>query len=159
MVYSNGYVEGFVFFQRFSCLHDARLENPDLFTMGMGMVYDDRNGLLIFLLRCCRRKKGYRLKIAFPTLGCPDWSWGETVAAAKDLGYDGLELRAVERELYWATHAHRHSGFRRLGTPRLLNQIGFAPGWRFTQPRIHSRYTPYRAFWVGQPIVCMTWQN
>ena len=46
MVYSNGYIEGFVFFQRFSCHHEARMENPDLFTVGMGMVYDDHNSLV-----------------------------------------------------------------------------------------------------------------
>lgn len=40
------------------------------------------------------------MKIAFSTLGCPDWSWNEMTAAAKDLGYDGVELRAVEGELY-----------------------------------------------------------
>ena len=40
------------------------------------------------------------MKIAFSTLGCPDWSWGETAAAAKDLGYDGVELRVVDGEIY-----------------------------------------------------------
>ncbi|NMA95146.1 MAG: sugar phosphate isomerase/epimerase [Clostridiales bacterium] len=40
------------------------------------------------------------MKIGFSTLGCPEWSWKEIVAAAKDLGYDGIELRGVGNEMY-----------------------------------------------------------
>ena len=40
------------------------------------------------------------MKLSFSTVGCPDWSWGEIVAAASDLGYDGIELRGLGRELY-----------------------------------------------------------
>lgn len=39
------------------------------------------------------------MKLAFSTLGCPDWSWGEIFAAAKDLGYDGIEVRGVAGEM------------------------------------------------------------
>lgn len=40
------------------------------------------------------------MKIAFSTLGCPGWSWSETVVSAKDLGYDGIELRGLEQQMY-----------------------------------------------------------
>jgi sugar phosphate isomerase/epimerase len=40
------------------------------------------------------------VKIAFSTLGCPRWSWNEIVATAKDLGYDGIEVRGVGSEIY-----------------------------------------------------------
>lgn len=40
------------------------------------------------------------MKISFSTLGCPDWSWMEILITAKDLGYDGIELRGVGREIY-----------------------------------------------------------
>lgn len=40
------------------------------------------------------------MKICFSTLGCPDWSWEEILAAAKDLGYDGIELRGLGNEIY-----------------------------------------------------------
>ncbi|HHW49571.1 MAG TPA: sugar phosphate isomerase/epimerase [Clostridiaceae bacterium] len=40
------------------------------------------------------------MKIAFSTLGCPDWSWDEILATAKDLGFDGVELRGIENEIY-----------------------------------------------------------
>lgn len=40
------------------------------------------------------------MKIAFSTLGCPGWSWDEILATAKDLGFNGIELRGIENELY-----------------------------------------------------------
>ncbi|MGI5892353.1 MAG: sugar phosphate isomerase/epimerase family protein [Bacillota bacterium] len=40
------------------------------------------------------------MKFAFSTLGCPTWEWGDILAAAKDLGYDGIEIRGIGKELY-----------------------------------------------------------
>lgn len=40
------------------------------------------------------------MKLAFSTLGCPDWSWGEIFAAARDIGMKGIEVRGVGREMY-----------------------------------------------------------
>jgi len=40
------------------------------------------------------------MKLSFSTLACPNWSFSEIVSAAKDLGYDGIEFRGVEREMY-----------------------------------------------------------
>lgn len=40
------------------------------------------------------------MKISYSTLGCPDWSFSEIFATAKDLGYDGVEIRGVKKELY-----------------------------------------------------------
>ncbi|MEF9852645.1 MAG: hypothetical protein RR787_01525 [Hydrogenoanaerobacterium sp.] len=40
------------------------------------------------------------MKIAFSTLGCPGWSWDEIFATAKDLGFDGIEIRGVGSEIY-----------------------------------------------------------
>lgn len=40
------------------------------------------------------------MKFSFSTLGCPTWSWGEILAAARDLNYDGIEIRGIQRELY-----------------------------------------------------------
>ena len=36
------------------------------------------------------------MKLAFSTLGCPELSWQDMVAAAKDFGFHGIELRAFE---------------------------------------------------------------
>ena len=40
------------------------------------------------------------MKVAFSTLGCPEWSWSEILATAKDLGFDGIEVRGIGKELY-----------------------------------------------------------
>ncbi len=41
----------------------------------------------------------YRMKLAFSTLGCPDWNVSQIVEAAQRFGYDGLELRAIAGSL------------------------------------------------------------
>jgi sugar phosphate isomerase/epimerase len=40
------------------------------------------------------------MKIAFQTLASPQWSWEQTLNEAEQLGYDGIELRGVEGEMY-----------------------------------------------------------
>lgn len=39
------------------------------------------------------------MKLAFSTIGCPEWSWDEALSAAADLGYDGIEVRGIKNEL------------------------------------------------------------
>src|ERR1044072_1222723 len=39
------------------------------------------------------------MKLAFSTLGCPDWNISQIVEAARRLGYDGVELRAISGTL------------------------------------------------------------
>ena len=40
------------------------------------------------------------MKYGFSTAGCPDWLWKEVVSTAKDLGYDGIELRGLANKVY-----------------------------------------------------------
>jgi fatty-acyl-CoA synthase len=40
------------------------------------------------------------MKTAFSTLGCPKWSFNEIFSTAKDLGFDGIEFRGVQEEIY-----------------------------------------------------------
>lgn len=40
------------------------------------------------------------MKLAFSTLGCPDWQWNVIVSSAKDIGMDGIEVRCIANELY-----------------------------------------------------------
>ena len=35
------------------------------------------------------------MKIAFSTLACSDFSWTDIYTMAKDLGFDGIELRGM----------------------------------------------------------------
>lgn len=37
--------------------------------------------------------------LSFSTLGCPDWSLDKIVNFAKDNGYDGIEIRTIQRQL------------------------------------------------------------
>lgn len=46
------------------------------------------------------------MKLSFSTLGCPDWSFSEIFSTAKDLGFDGIEVRGIANELY-VPHAKR----------------------------------------------------
>lgn len=45
------------------------------------------------------------MKISFSTVGCPNYTWNEIISTAKDLGYDGIELRGLldELKVYRAT--------------------------------------------------------
>ena len=40
------------------------------------------------------------MKICFSTLGCPEWTWDRILQQANQLGYDGIELRGIEGEMY-----------------------------------------------------------
>ena len=40
------------------------------------------------------------MKLAFSTIGCPNWEFDEIFAAAKDLGYDAIEVRGLGHEIY-----------------------------------------------------------
>jgi len=40
------------------------------------------------------------MKLAFSTLGCPDFSWNDIYSMAKDLGFDGIEIRGLGREIF-----------------------------------------------------------
>lgn len=40
------------------------------------------------------------MKVCFSTLGCPEWSFSDIVSTASDLGYNGIEIRGIQRELY-----------------------------------------------------------
>ena len=40
------------------------------------------------------------MKLAFSTLACPDWSWQDITSAAKDFGFDGIEVRGLGEEVF-----------------------------------------------------------
>jgi fatty-acyl-CoA synthase len=40
------------------------------------------------------------MKIAFSTLGCPDFDWTDIYSMAKDLGFDGIEIRGLGSEIF-----------------------------------------------------------
>ncbi|MDP4094361.1 MAG: sugar phosphate isomerase/epimerase family protein, partial [Bacillota bacterium] len=40
------------------------------------------------------------MKLAFSTLGCPDFSWTDIYPMAKDFGFDGIEIRGLGNEIF-----------------------------------------------------------
>ena len=44
------------------------------------------------------------MKLAFSTLGCPDYSWSDIYAMAKDIGFGGIELRGLGDDIF-SVHA------------------------------------------------------
>ena len=40
------------------------------------------------------------MKIAFSTLGCPDFDWKDIYSMAKDLGFDGIEIRGLGEDIF-----------------------------------------------------------
>ncbi len=40
------------------------------------------------------------MKISFSTLACPNWSWQDIYGAAKDLGFNGIEIRGLGDEIF-----------------------------------------------------------
>ena len=38
------------------------------------------------------------LKIAFSTISCPDWVWNDLLRYGPEFGYDGVEIRLLDRE-------------------------------------------------------------
>ncbi len=51
------------------------------------------------LLRNSLGIKEKQLKLAFSTLGCPDWNFPQIVDFAKLRGYTGIELRGIQRQM------------------------------------------------------------
>ena len=48
------------------------------------------------------------MKLAFSTLGCPDFSWSDIYAMAKDFGFQGFELRGLGDNIF-SVHAEPFS--------------------------------------------------
>lgn len=65
------------------------------------------------------------MKLAFSTVGCPDWSFEEIFVSAKDLGYSAIEIRGIEHEIY-APHLKIFSESRAEATMQKLKNASVA---------------------------------
>jgi sugar phosphate isomerase/epimerase len=77
-------------------------------------------------------------RLSFSTLGCPDWSWAETLDRAVEYGYEGLELRGVEGEMD-LPKARPFAGGRLPGTKRELGERGLSVVCLGASCRFHER--------------------
>lgn len=62
------------------------------------------------------------MKLCFSTIGCPDWKIGEIVTTAKDLGYDGIEIRGIRGEINATVMREFNEDFDK--TQKLLDDTG-----------------------------------
>lgn len=63
------------------------------------------------------------MKISFSTLGCPGWSWEDMLSTAKDIGFNGIEIRGIGNELY-VPKVKQFSAENIELTKKKLNKIG-----------------------------------
>ena len=40
------------------------------------------------------------MKLAFSTLGCPDFDWADIYSTAKDFGFHGIEVRGLGKDIF-----------------------------------------------------------
>jgi len=59
------------------------------------------------------------MKLSFSTVGCPDWTFEEIFAAAKDFGYGAIEIRGMGKEIH-ATKLSIFSGANACATMQKL---------------------------------------
>ena len=62
------------------------------------------------------------MKIAFSTLGCPDFDWPDIYSMAKDLGFDGIEIRGLGKDIF-AVRARPFTEEELPNTIRKLNEL------------------------------------
>lgn len=62
------------------------------------------------------------MKIAFSTLGCPNFSWADIYSMAKDLGFDGIEIRGLGDEIF-AVHAQPFTEAQLPQTKKKLSEL------------------------------------
>ncbi|HIX93482.1 MAG TPA: AMP-binding protein [Firmicutes bacterium] len=63
------------------------------------------------------------MKIAFSTLGCPDFSWTDIYSVAKDFGFDGIEIRGLGDNIF-AVKASPFTDSQIDRTTATLNRLG-----------------------------------
>ncbi len=59
------------------------------------------------------------MKLAFSTLGCPDFTWSDIFAMAKDFGFSGIELRGLGNEIF----SVRAKPFQEENLPKTIAQL------------------------------------
>lgn len=96
------------------------------------------------------------MKLAFTTLGCPDWSFGKILSEAEKMGYTGIEIRGIEGKMAAEEIEYFKPG-RQQETKRLLAQhhldiCGFGTSLNFheTEKRAAMLEEGYKAIDVCQ---------
>jgi sugar phosphate isomerase/epimerase len=94
------------------------------------------------ILRAAGTKRRY--PIAFSTLGCPAWTWGQIVENADRLGYAALELRGINGEMD-LPKVPEFLGTRLAGTMKDLRALGLEVSDLGASSRMHEKDPAERA--------------
>ena len=83
------------------------------------------------------------MKISFSTLACPDYSWSEIYSMAKDIGFDGIEVRGLGNDIF-AVKAKPFTESQLPQTVKKLKELGLtipclASGCSLKDKESHSR--------------------
>lgn len=97
------------------------------------------------------------MKISFTTLSCPDWPWERILDEASRLGYDGIEIRGVEGEMY-LNRARPFLPHNLSHTKRLLKERGLAICCLDTSCVFHDRSTYSTYLQEGKDAVDLAYQ-
>ena len=65
------------------------------------------------------------MKISFSTLACPDYSWTEIYSMAKDIGFDGIEIRGLGNDIF-AVQAKPFTDEQLPKTVKKLKELGLS---------------------------------
>ena len=65
------------------------------------------------------------MKISFSTLACPDYSWTEIYSMAKDVGFDGIEIRGLGNDIF-AVKAKPFTDAQLPQTVKKLKELGIS---------------------------------
>ncbi len=64
------------------------------------------------------------MKLSFSTLACPEYSFSDMYAMAKDLGFDGIEVRGLGRDIFDNRHNMPFAPESIAETAKMLNALG-----------------------------------
>ncbi|MDL2236219.1 sugar phosphate isomerase/epimerase [Christensenellaceae bacterium OttesenSCG-928-K19] len=92
------------------------------------------------------------MKLSFSTLGCPDWSFEDIIVTAKDMGYDGVEIRGVGNELD-GTRIPEFSPTSAPKTRNLLDKKGLTIACLTSACYIHDKNIPEDTVYQAQAYV------
>ena len=86
------------------------------------------------------------MKISFSTLACPDYSWAEIYSMAKDIGFDGIEVRGLGNDIFAVkakpfTESQLPQTVKKLKELGLTIPVGGGKTWLFDHPRSRMLFT------------------
>ena len=63
------------------------------------------------------------MKLAFSTLGCPDFDWADIYSMAKDFGFDGIEVRGLGDDIFSSVQGKPFEDENLLSTIKQINAL------------------------------------